>query len=94
MGIHVAVVFLVYFVTQWNLTAQVYMTSQECQNVQDSVKEVFLACGVNIAAEYHTDELADNSSAMVEWLMDIKTKARSKRMLSKCISKSLDNIQL
>jgi len=74
----ITVVFLASFVTQWNLTAQVYMTSQECQNVQDSVKEVFLACGVNIAAEYRTNDSADNSSAMDGWLMDIKTKARSK----------------
>jgi len=71
------------FVTQWNLTALVYMGSNECQYVADAVKEVFSACGVKIAAELYTDDSTDNSSAMFEWLMDIKTKARSRpnRML-------------
>lgn len=76
----ITVVFLSSFAEQWNLTTLVYMTSNECQNVADAVKEVFSACGVEISAEYPTGDLTDNSSVMVDWLTDIKTKARSKRI--------------
>lgn len=73
----------------------VYMTSNECQNVADAVKEVFSACGVEISAEYPTGDLTDNSSVMVDWLTDIKTKARSKRaLLLNCFSKHMDDVQL